>query len=151
MDQEIQSCILIQPTDAGRKGVLVGFPDDDAPTMIQFEGRQNSTQFWTQDEALYDLRIQLLRAVSDGMPVELTREQPREALPPPPPPAKKSSWFGRKSAAKASEIVQPIHSVPTTRPFKVDVQLDEANFRSETEYGLYETLRARVVVAIVEV
>jgi hypothetical protein len=40
---------------------------------------------------------------------------------------------------------------PVMLPVRVDVQLDEIHFRTETEYGLYETLRAKVVLAVVDV
>jgi len=126
---------------------MVGFPDDDVPTIIQFEGRQNGTQFWSQDEALHELQVQLRNAVSDGRPVE-TAQRPQEHIAPLPPPPKKSSWFGRK-AAKAPEPLQ--EGRPAESPVMVDVRLDELHFRSETEYGLYETLRARVVLATVDV
>ncbi|KAM0714782.1 hypothetical protein Q7P37_009246 [Cladosporium fusiforme] len=132
--------------DASRKGEAVGFPEDDVPTMIQFDGRQNSTQFWAQDEALSELKAQLLHAVSDGMPVESTREQPREE---PMQPPKKTSWFGRK-ASKGPEIMREVRPIAAS-PVKVGVELDEIYFRSETEYGLYETLRVKVVRATVDV
>lgn len=123
----------------------MGFPDGDLPTVIQFEGRQNGTQFWSQDEALHELEVQLRNAVSDS--VETTSRRTEEYIPPPPPP-KKSPWFGRK-ASKAPEPWK--EELPAEPPVIVDVQLDELHFRSETEYGLYETLRARVVLAIVDV
>jgi hypothetical protein len=70
------------------------------------------------------------------------------ALPPPPPPPQKTSWFGRKS----SKAAVPVRAeVPAACPVTVDVLLDEINFRSETEYGLYETSRAKVVMAVVDV
>lgn len=121
----------------------MGFPDDEVPTFIQFEGSQNGTQFWQQDEVLSELKVQLHNAISDGMP----RHRPEViALPPPPP--QKSSWFGRKS----SKTAVPIRAeVPAACPVTVNVHLDEINFRSETEYGLFETLRAKVVMAIVDV
>lgn len=126
---------------------MVGFPDDDVPTIIQFEGRQNGTQFWSQDEALHELQVQLRNAVSDGRPVE-TLQPPKADNRPPPAPPKKSSWFGRK-ASKTPESLQ--EEQPAVSPVMVDVRLDELHFRSETEYGLYETLRARVVMATVDV
>lgn len=117
--------------------------------MIQFEGGQNSTQFWSQDEALSELQTQLWRAVSDGMPVEPVTEQPRQIIPQPPPPPKKSSWFGRKSS-KTPEVVHEVQPASSSScPVTVDVQLDEVHFRSETEFGLYETLRAKAVIATV--
>jgi hypothetical protein len=126
----------------------VGFPDGDDPTMIQFEGRQNGTQFWTQDEALRELQVQLQNAISDGVPVETMRQHTAHTtnLPPPPPP-RKTSWFGLK-ASKTPEPAQEVHNAAS--PDMVDVRLDELYFRSETEYGLYETLRAKVVLATVD-
>jgi hypothetical protein len=114
--------------------------------MIQFEGRQNSTQFWQQEEALSELRVQLLYAVTDGVPVESAPACLEER---PPPPPKKSSWFGRNNS-KAPEVrrrVQPTNVSPVT----VDVRLDDVHFRSETEFGLYQTLNARVVMVVVEI
>lgn len=114
--------------------------------MIQFEGQQNSMQFWSQQEALSELRMQLHRAVADDLPAPPRQEQP-EVSPLPPP--KKTSWFGRKpskAAAEPAQLPQPVVS-----PVEVDVQVDEIYFRSETEYGLYETLRVKVVVATVDV
>jgi hypothetical protein len=114
--------------------------------MIQFEGRQNSTQFWLQEEALSELRAQLWHAVTDGIPAESAPVYLDER---PAPPPKKSSWFGR-SNSKAPEVTpraQPTNVSPVT----VDVRLDDVHFRSETEFGLYETLSARVVMAMVDV
>ena len=122
----------------------MGFPDDEVPTIIQFEGSQNGTQFWQQDEVLSELRVQLHNAVSDGMP----RQHPEAIALPPPAPPQKTSWFGRKS----SKTAVPVRAeVPVACPVTVDVHLDEIHFRSETEYGLYETLRAKVVMATVDV
>jgi hypothetical protein len=133
--------------DASRNGVVVGFPDDDAPTMIQFEGRQNGVQFWLQNEVLFELKVQLQHAVSDGMPVERTRRD-LEAVALPPHPPQKISWFGRKSSKAAVPVRE---EVDAACPVTVDVHLDEVHFRSESEYGLYETLRAKVVMAVVDV
>lgn len=133
--------------DVSRKGTVVGFPDDDVPTNIQFEGSQNGTQFWQQEEVLYELKVQLWNAVSDGIPAErMLRHSEAIALPPPLP--QKTSWFGRKSSKAAIPVRE---EVPVVCPVTVDVHLDEVHFRSETEYGLYETLRAKVVVAVVDV
>ena len=135
--------------DASRKGTAVGLPDDEVPTIIQFEGSQNGTQFWQQDEVLYELKVQLHNAVSDGIPAERMRQHARITAPPPPPPTQKTSWFGRKSSKKAAAPVR--EEVSVVSPVTVEVHLDEVHFRSETEYGLYETLRAKVVMAVVDV
>ena len=128
--------------DCGRKGQLVGFPEDELPILIQLEGRQNNTEFWAQKEALDLLQDQMLAAISDGLPappVQVT-------LPPREPAQRKPSLFGRK-ASKAPEVKQP----PRPPPVTVQAQLDEVYFRTETEYGLLETLRRRAIVVTVEV
>ena len=114
--------------------------------MIQFEGRQNSTQFWQQEEALSELRVQLLYAVTDGVPVDPAPVYLEER---PPPPPKKSCWFGRNNS-KAPEILRRVQPTDVS-PVTVDVRLDDVHFRSETEFGLYETLNARVVMAMVDI
>jgi hypothetical protein len=121
----------------------VGFPNDEVPAIIQFQGSQNGTQFWQQNEVLSELRAQLHNASSDGIP-----RQHSEIIDLPPPPPQKTSWFGRKS----SKAVVPVRAeVPAACPVTVHVLLDEINFRSETEYGLFETFRAKVVMAVVDV
>ncbi|OQO11522.1 hypothetical protein B0A48_03249 [Cryoendolithus antarcticus] len=135
--------MLLSDQDATRTGTLVGFPDNEAPVVIQFEGQQYSMQFWSQAEALVELRTQLYNEVSDGVPharLEIT-------LPPrPAAPVQKGSWFGRKGS-KAPAIVQTPAPPP---PVEVDVQVDDLHFRVETEYGLYETIRVRgMVVSVV--
>lgn len=119
------------------------------PTVIQFEGRQNSAQFWMQEEALSELRRKLHEAVTDGLPVNSTPVHLEER---PPPPPKKSSWlFGRKGS-KAPEVPPSVQEpVTSTVTSPITVRLDDVHFRSETEFGLYETLSARVVMAMVDV
>lgn len=123
---------------------MVGFPEDDLPIAIQLEGRQNSSEFWLQDRAIAELQSQLLTAVSDGVPHELMQAP----LPPREFPPSKKSWFGRKQSkiAELPRVTQVIEA-----PVKVDVQLEDLHFRTETEYGLFETLRSRCVLAKVEV
>ncbi|OQN96049.1 hypothetical protein B0A48_17849 [Cryoendolithus antarcticus] len=136
--------MLPSDQDATRTGTLVGFPDDEAPVVIQFEGPQYSMQFWSQAEALAELRTQLYNEVSDGVP----HGQLEVALPPrPAAPVQKGSWFGRK-ASKAPATVQPPTPLP---PVEVDVQVDDLHFRMETKYGLYETIRVRGMVVSVMV
>lgn len=114
--------------------------------MIQFEGRQNSTQFWVQEEALSELRVQLRHAVTDGVPVESAPVYLQET---PTPTPKKSSWFSRNSS-KAPQVPRTVQPTNTS-PLAVDVRLDDVHFRSETEFGLYETLSAKVVLVMVDV
>jgi hypothetical protein len=108
--------------------------------MVQLEGRQNTVQFWLQEEALAELRVQMHIAVSDGVPAERVVEQ----LPTKPQPEKKASWFGRKKS-KAPEPVQM--AVATS---SVVVQSDVIYCRSETEHGLYETHEVKVVMVVVD-
>jgi len=103
-------------------------------------------QFWQQEEALSELRAQLWHAITDGVPVESTPVYLEER---PLPPPKKPSWFGRKSS-KAPEILPRVQQ-SNVSPVTVEVRLEEVHFRSENEFGLYETLSARVVMAMVDV
>lgn len=132
--------------DAGRReGQLVGFPADETPILIQLEGRQDMLEFWTQQQALDELKTQLLDALSDSMPAIF------EPLPerPAPPPAAKSSFWSRKQ--KAPEVNSEVARRAEKPPVSVAVQLDEVHFRTETEYGLFETLRGQCVLIEVNV
>ena len=99
-----------------------------------------------QSEALEQLQSQMLAAISDTVPTH-NIEPPlpeRPAIPP----ATRSSFFGRKQS-KAPE--GKAASRPAKPPVSVDVQLDEVHFRTESAYGLYETLRGRGVLVTVDV
>jgi hypothetical protein len=132
--------------DASRKGQLVGFPDDETPILIQLEGLQDTLEFWTQEEARNQLQTQMLAAISDDMPtMAIDRPLPER---PTPPSSTKSSFFGKKQSKAPAA---PTQANTVRPPVVVDVQLDEANFRAETEYGLYETLRCRALLVTVDV
>ncbi|KAK5119446.1 hypothetical protein LTR85_007546 [Meristemomyces frigidus] len=142
-----RSALLLLPSnkDCGRRGQLVGFPEDELPILIQLEGHHDSLEFWMQQEALDLLREQMLAAVSDGVPT-----RPAEAaLPTREPLQTKQSFFGRK-ASKVAEAKASAKPVPLP-PVTVQVLLDEVHFRTETEYGLFETVRGRAVVVSVVV
>ncbi len=120
------------------KGQLIWVSEDD-PTLIQLDSSHGTIEFWGQVEAQEELRKQLLAAT-------VTNPQPKVEQPlpdrPAPPPAR-SSFFGRKQSKvpegrPAVSVVQELTSVK--------VAWEEVYFRSETEYGLYETLRGRGIL-----
>jgi len=124
----------------------VGFPDGELPIVIQLEGRHDTTEFWTQRQAISLLQSQLLEAVSDNIPA---RPVVTEPLPPKGQPPGKMSLFGRKqSKAPQPKEVQP---EPAGPPVVINVEVDQVNFRTETEYGLYETLRGHAVLLAVHI
>ena len=89
----------------------------------------------------------MLSAVSNEVPNSSLGEAVAERTSPKS--TSKSSWFGRNQQTKS-----PIGKAATVLPkasVVVDVQLDEAHFRSENEYGLYETLRGRCVLVSVDI
>jgi len=143
-----KSTLLLLPSnqDASRKGQLVGFPEDETPILIQLEGRQDTLEFWTQEEARKELQSEMLAAISDGLPAKAFEaplpERPTLSS------SSKSSFFGRKQGKAPAA---PVQATPVKPPVVVDVQLDEVHFRAETEYGLYETLRCRCLLVTVEV
>jgi hypothetical protein len=114
--------------------------------LIQLEGRQDTLEFWTQEEARKELQSEMLAAISDDLPTKAIEPSLPER--PTPSSATKSSFFGRKQGKEPTVAVQ---ANPVKPPVVVDVQLDEVHFRAETEYGLYETLRCRCLLVAVEV
>ena len=72
-----------------------------------------------------------------------------EPLPERPVQQTRSSFWGRKSSQAAGPS-KPLPKRPKA-PVSVEVLSEQANFRTETEYGLYETVRGRTVLLIVDV
>jgi hypothetical protein len=140
--RSVPYCLL----DTRRKGQLVGFPEDEMPTLIQLEGRQDTMEFWTQDEARRELQAHLLVAISDELPAKVADPPLPERTTPAP--SAKASFFSRKQS-KAPTVA--MKTSPVKAPVTVNVQLEEAHFRGETEYGLFETQRCRGLLVTVDV
>ncbi|KAI6960258.1 hypothetical protein KC316_g6359 [Hortaea werneckii] len=143
-----RSTLLLLPSDQGIEceGQLVGFVEDEAPLMIQLEGRHDVSEFWQQQEAVALLQEQTLNAVSDSMvlpPVQAPLP-PREQ----PVPANKRSLFGSRSKLPQVEQSPPSVQMP---PVTVSVKMEEMYFRTETAYGLMETLRRNALLLAVQV
>ncbi|RMY65574.1 hypothetical protein D0863_09025 [Hortaea werneckii] len=143
-----RSTLLLLPSDQGIEceGQLVGFAEDDVPLMIQLEGRYDVSKFWQQQEAVALLQEQTLNAVSDSMvlpPVQAPLP-PREQ----PVPANKRSLFGSRSKLPQVEQSPPSVQMP---PVTVSVKMEEMYFRTETAYGLMETLRRNALLLAVQV
>lgn len=134
--------MLVETTKSGQ---LVGFADDDQPILVQLEGRYDVTEFWTQKEALQELHDQMLGEIVGDQPH--LAEQPLPERPAPPHVVKTSFWGKKQSRVQQEAAV----TKPAKAPVAVNVQIEQVNFRTENEYGLYETLRSRAVMMAVDV
>ncbi|KJX92875.1 hypothetical protein TI39_contig5817g00002 [Zymoseptoria brevis] len=144
-----RTTLLILPSDqanCSKRGQLVGYAHGEEPILIQLDGLYDGTQFWTQQEALELLRQQTLEAVSGNVPTIDVEKGPAFLDRPPAPQTKTSFWSRKQSTIR--ERVLPKQARP---PVTVDVELDQANFRAENAFGLFETLRGRAVVLTIEV
>ncbi|KAK3643934.1 hypothetical protein LTR56_006765 [Elasticomyces elasticus] len=139
-----RSTLLLLPSDqdCSRKGELVGYAEDEVPVLVQLEDGGDTVEFWRQPEALDLLRSQMMTAVS---PTSTDHLPPLPTRPSLPPAARKTSLFGRKPLK--SPEVQTVLKAPVT----VDVKMEDVFFRTENEYGLYQTLCGRAVLLTVEV
>ncbi|TKA60872.1 hypothetical protein B0A55_10666 [Friedmanniomyces simplex] len=141
-----KSTLLLLPSDqdSSRKGELVGYSGEELPVLVQLEGEQDTIEFWSQPEALDLLRGQVLAAISDTLPTPPVNSPlvPKEPLP------RKTSFFGRKPGKSSGTRTAP---PPVKAPVAIEVHLDDVFFRTETEYGLYQTLSGGAVVLTVEV
>lgn len=127
----------------GQKGQLVGVFEESM--VIQLHGRFDETQFWSQPEALRLLKDQLVTSIAGQTPHRVA-EQPMPLRP-----AEKSSrpsFFGRRTSQ--APVAKPV-AESNQPPVQVDVGLDEANFRSLNDYGLYETLRGPALKVVVDI
>lgn len=113
--------------------------------LVQLEGRYDVTEFWTQQEALQELHDQMLGELVGDQPQLAEQPLPER---PAPPPAVKASFWGKKQSKGRQEVSV---AKPVKAPVTVDVQTEQVNFRTENEYGLYETLRSRAVMMAVDV
>ena len=122
----------------------MGFAEEDRPVLVQLEGDFDDSPFWTQQEAVDLLQRQMYAEVAGNAPNSAMEESlPQRTVPQP-----KSSWFGgRKQTKPAATKV----NVPPKSPVRVEVELETVNFRTVTEYGLYETIRGRGVLLTVHV
>nr|POE48019.1 hypothetical protein CFP56_01347 [Quercus suber] len=142
-----KSTLLLLPSnqDSTRRGRLVGFDEDEPPIIVQLESPQDHMEFWAQEPALATLREQFLAAIYSEVPVLPESVKPALAQSST---TSKSSWLSRKP----SKVPDKPLPVPVVKPpVTVKVLLDEAHFRSETEYGLYQTLRGPCVLVVIEV
>lgn len=122
----------------------MGFAEDDRPVLVQLEGDFDDSPFWTQQEALDLLQRQMYAEVAGDAP----SASMEESLPLRTAPQSKSSWFGgRKQIKPAATKV----TLEPKSPVRVEVELETVNFRTVTEYGLYETIRGRGVLLTVHV
>lgn len=102
-------------------------------------------EFWNQQEALNILQNQMLTALADDVSIP-PAEAPLAAREPL---QTRKSFFGRKSSSRPEKKSNG-QSVQLP-PVDVQVMLDEVHLRTETEFGLFETLRGRAVIVTVVV
>ncbi|KAI7346741.1 hypothetical protein KC354_g14167 [Hortaea werneckii] len=143
-----RSTLLLLPSDqgVGCEGQLVGFAEDEAPLMVQLEGRHDVSEFWQQQEVVALLQEQTLDAVSDSIvlpPVQAPLPR-REQLAL----ATRRPLFGSGSKLPQVEQSRPLVQMP---PVTVSVKMEEVYFRTETAYGLMETLRRNALLLAVQV
>ena len=115
---------------------MVGTLADENPMVLQLEGRQDSSEFWGQQEVLDMLKAQMLAAVLEGLPVRPTVEAPLPLRQSPQP----RSFFGRR-VSKVVDVKPSAQPLPVS----VDVQLYEAYFRADDMYGLPRTVGVHTV------
>lgn len=125
---------------------MVGYTQGEDPILIQLDGRYDGMQFWTQEEALELLRQQTLEAVSGDVPNAQFEEEPISWKRPAP--QTRASFWSRKQSKTPEQRPPP---KPVRSPVTVNVELDQASFRTENAYGLFGTLRAQAVVLSIDV
>ncbi|KXT01295.1 hypothetical protein AC578_2709 [Pseudocercospora eumusae] len=139
--------LLILPSNQkhiSNKSELVGFAEDDRPVLVQLEGDFDDSSFWTQQEALNLLQRQMYAEVAGDAPSPaMEKSLPQRTVP-----QSKSSWFGGRKQTKPAATKA---TVAPKCPVRVEVELETVNFRTVTEYGLYETIRGRGVLLTVHV
>lgn len=138
--------LLTSAVEGPRRGVLTGYEHEDQPIVVQLEGKADTTEFWSQTEALEMLQSQIYAATARSAPLDLPSRSEaalRESSA-----ARKSSWFGK---SKRQQVEVPKTKAPAKDAAGVQVILDHVFFRAETEYGLLETIDGRAVLVTVNI
>ncbi|QIW98476.1 hypothetical protein AMS68_003994 [Peltaster fructicola] len=142
--------LILIPSDQdnARQGQLVGIEQDSPPLIVQFEGGHNTTAFWSQAVVVAELQRQLIAAVSTEDEVV----EPAQSAEPEVQQLKlnrASSWLSRRTQKQT--VTQSVVRQAKRLPISVSIVWDDLHSRSESEYGLFETKRAKAVFIIIDV
>jgi len=109
---------------------------DSKPLLVLLQHNSGSTEFWTQQEVLTDLRseLMLITGVSEDLgtkDVDIESTAPTQEL------AKKRSWFSRASKPASSSTFESSSEATSE---KVQVNCSEIYVRRESAVGLLTTV-----------
>jgi len=118
---------------------------DSKPLLVLLQDQGDSTEFWTQQEVLVELRSELLltTGVSHNLnakeaegKVALTTEEA----------GKKRGWFSRSSKPPCVSK-SPVDGSPSAlKSDKVQVSVSEVYVRRESAFGLFETVTVQAIL-----
>ena len=123
---------------------VLGFADEETPTVVRLTGEVNSTGFWRQAAVVEELRVQLSGVLNEGREeIRLPEVRQEENK-------KKRGIFGRKGKGVERAEVGVEVGVEGEGKVGVKVGVEEICLRTTSEFGLYDTLSRVCVVVRVE-
>jgi len=132
--------VLIPNTVPFETAELVEFQGTQKPVLIALQGLADSTEFWSQPDAVKELEVQISIALGIEEPAPSV-----PAIPPREPPTRKSFTFSRQTTSSATRANSQ-RSTSDVPPRRVQTVVEEVYFRTETPFGLYETIAVQAVV-----
>jgi hypothetical protein len=116
---------------------LIGLANsNESVEEVKLKGDLNTAEFWDQDHVLESLRT-LLNDTLQTSPLP----SPIQLLPTTRSSTSKTSLFGKKNDPKAVDV----HTNVAMR-ISLKVHRDEACYRTQNDFGLYDTISRPVVV-----
>jgi hypothetical protein len=127
------------------------FQSEDGLQEVRLSGPLNTYEFWQQPEVLTELKMLLADKLSTKPLFESTSASPADAVsialsdspsPAAPRPSRGYSLFRKKEASSVDVVPAP---TPDSM-IDVSVDLEDICLRTESDFGLYETISRPAVV-----
>jgi hypothetical protein len=133
---------------------IVGFASDEEIEQIRLEGAMNRISFWRQRDVIQTFGRALQERLSTIPELQPTIQQSPVIEASVNERPKKKSLFGRFSGQSSNASSQPIATtsdmLAPAEKLLVDVHLEELCLRTESEFGLYDTINRQAIVIKVD-
>lgn len=118
---------------------------ESRPLFVLLEDQGDTTEFWTQQEVLTELRSQIL-LITGASHDRNTKKDEVEAVVATKEPTKKRGWFSRTSKSSSVRRVPSGELSSERSSDNVQVRLTEVYVRRESALGLLETVVIQAIL-----
>ena len=129
------SADMLAGVDSDRE--LIGFPQNEKPVIVVLRGEADELEFWSQAQVIHELDLQLTRSL-DVCSTSFSRAAADTPL------SVRGPVLRRNPFLKKQPVDGVAAAVDSGKT--LDVKLGEVYFRTETTFGLFETIALQAVV-----